>query len=195
MNELQTNVPEGIVIGMCATKCDLDDDPDTSQAEALAEEHGAIFLKTSSKNNSNVQLLFEKVAEKVLEKHRENADTSNVTLGVASPPASPRRSPKSSPMKGNSTQQFATPTALPDNEVTASCSPFGNDVGVCTSPFVEEKKTADLDVSNDLVEPDSDIPDDSSAKHAAASRCESTKLMCGSVVGISDENISGCAIQ
>ncbi len=198
MNELQTNVPEGgIVIGMCATKCDLDDDPDTSQAEALAAEHGAIFLKTSSKNNFNVQLLFQKVAERVLEKHQQNAETSHVTLGVASPPGSPsRRSPRKSLTVGDNSQQHSSPAAASESGISVSCSAFGDDAvaGVC-SPFAEEKKT-DLDVSNDLIEGDGDIPDDISAKVTAKSQCESSKLMCGSVVGVNEDgSMPGCSIQ
>ena len=68
MNELQQNIPAGgIVIAMCATKCDLAMNPDTSQAEALAAATGAMFMTTSSKTNSNVHLLFEKLTERVLD--------------------------------------------------------------------------------------------------------------------------------
>ena len=191
MNKLQQNVPDGgIVIGMCATKCDLEEDPDTSQAEALAAEHGAIFLKTSSKTNSNVQMLFQKVTERVLDYQRENAGMSPVTLGTtavetATPPGSPSKSPanKSSPTIGNSSQQIASPTAASQN---------GASLG---SPFADEMKS-ELDESNDLVEGAIEMSDDNSMQHVAMSRCESTKLMCGGVVGVSEDgSMTGCVIQ
>lgn len=166
MNELKENFPDGgIVIGMCATKCDLEDNPDTSQAEALAAQHGAIFLKTSSKTNSNVQLLFQKVTEKVLDCQREDEGLLNVKIGTATPLASPTKTP--------------TPTASKTR-------------GFDTSAYGEEKKT-DLDVSNDLVEK-KDLPDED--KQIEQSQCESAKMMCGSVVGVTEDGLEPmCCIQ
>jgi hypothetical protein len=190
MNKLQQNVPEGgIVIGMCATKCDLEDDPDTSQAEALAAETGAIFFKTSSKTNSNVQLLFQKVTEKVLDYQRENAGLSPVTLGTtavetASPPGSPIRSPKNATPIGNHNQKFSSPEVAPENGVGVS------------SPFADEKKM-ELDEHNDLVDAQNkEMPDDGSIKHISMSRCDTGKLMCGDVVGMAEDgSIPGCCMQ
>ena len=172
MNELKENFPDGgIVIGMCATKCDLEDNADTSQAEALAAQDGAVFLKTSAKTNSNVQLLFQKVTEKVLDYQREHEGLLPVKIGTATPLASPTKTPTQ--------QRFSSPTA-------SRTGGFG------TSAYGEEKKT-DLDVSNDLIEK-KDLPDDD--KQIQQSQCESAKMMCGGVVGVSEEGLpSMCCIQ
>lgn len=169
VNELKENCPDGgIVIGMCATKCDLDEDTDTSQAEAFAAQHGAFFMKTSAKTNSNVQLLFEKVTETVLDCQRDHEGVLPVKMGVATPMASPTKS---------QTQQFASPRG------------FGS------ATFGEEKKT-DLDVSNDLVDK-KDLPDkETPSKQVEESQCESAKLMCGGVVGVTEDGLPPiCSIQ
>lgn len=69
MNELRQNVPpeNNLVIAMCATKCDLASNPDTSQAEALAAATGSMFMTTSAKTNTNVHSLFHRVSERVLQ--------------------------------------------------------------------------------------------------------------------------------
>ncbi len=68
VEELRQNVPLGeIVLAMVATKCDLATNPDTSHAEALAASVGAMFMTTSAKTNSNVNLLFRRVSERVLQ--------------------------------------------------------------------------------------------------------------------------------
>jgi hypothetical protein len=195
MDKLRQNVPEGgIVVGMCATKCDLEDHPDTSKAEALAAETGAIFLKTSSKTNSNVHQLFEKVTEKVLDYQRENAGLSPVTLATtavdtASPPGSPIRSPKNATPIANLNQQFS-PTE--DESETGGCvSPL-----CASSPFEDEKKM-DLDELDDLVDTKNKaMPDDSSIRHVNMSRCDTGKFMCGDVVGMAEDGaIPGCCMQ
>ncbi len=168
MNELKENFPEGgIVIGFCATKCDLEEDPDTSQAEALAAQHGALFLKTSAKTNSNVQLLFQKVTETVLDYERDHEGVLPVKIGTATPMASPSK---------RQTRQF---------------SPSG----FSGSAFGEEKKT-DLDVSNDLVDK-KDLPDENTpTKVVEQSQCESAKLICGGVVGVTEDGLPPmCSIQ
>lgn len=199
MNKLQQNVPAGgIVIAMCATKCDLEDDPDTSQAEALAAETGAIFLKTSSKTNSNVQLLFQKVTERVLDYQRKNAGLSSaeipVTLGTTavettSPPRSPVKAfsndwdNQNATTIGDHNQQFSSTAAVPENGVSAK------------SPFVDEKRM-DTEEKNDAENSEKEVPDDSSITHVNMSRCDTNKLMCGDVVGVLDDgSISGCVIQ
>jgi len=193
MNKLQQNVPAGgIVIAMCATKCDLEDDPDTSQAEALAAETGAIFLKTSSKINSNVQLLFQKVTERVLDYQRENAGFSNAEFPVAlgttdieqTPhPTSPTRANKNATTIGNPNQQFSSTEAAPENTVIVS------------SPSVDENKT-EVEENNDVADAEKETSDDSSLTHVNMSRCEVNKLMCGDVVGVSEDgSMPGCVMQ
>jgi len=192
MDKLRQNIAEGgIVIAMCATKCDLEDHPDTSKAEALAAETGAIFLKTSSKTNSNVHQLFEKVTEKVLDYQRENAGLSPVTLATtavetASPPESPIRSPKNATPIGNHNQQIS-PTEVEFGLETGGCvSPL-----CASSPFVDEKKM-DLDELDDLVDAkNKETPDNSSIKHVTMSR-----FMCGDVVGMAEDgDLPGCCMQ
>jgi small GTP-binding protein len=85
IDELQRNVPAGrIVMAMCATKCDLSitPRPDTTLAEELAQETGAMFLTTSAKHNENVTLLFEQVAERVLQFQKQNAEL-NIPVRLA----------------------------------------------------------------------------------------------------------------
>eukprot|EP00934_Nitzschia_sp_Nitz4_P004010 Nitzschia sp. Nitz4//scaffold3_size479765//266738//267654//NITZ4_000111-RA/size479765-snap-gene-1.402-mRNA-1//-1//CDS//3329550791//4000//frame0 len=68
VGELQKTFPTGdIILALCATKCDLDaESPDTTQAEAFAQEVGAMFMRTSSKDNLFVSELFVRIAEQVL---------------------------------------------------------------------------------------------------------------------------------
>lgn len=170
MKELQQNVPSGdIVIAMCATKCDLDNEADTAQAEALAEQTGSIFITTSSKTNSNVQSLFEKVMEKVLEYHGDSADDNS------SPPSSPNRS-------------------LLDGTHSLNATPVGNFRQALTpkrSPFADEKK-ADHEDAN-AGSSDKPVSDDNSLQNANVSRCDANTLMCGNVTG--EDGSMGCVIQ
>lgn len=182
MTKLRQNDPEGgIVIAMCATKCDLEDDPDTSQAEALAAETGAIFLKTSSKTNSNVQLLFQKVTDRVLDSQRKNAGLSIPV--TKSPPVSPVRALKNHWINKNHSPQFSSAVAAPEN---------GGSDG---SAFVDETKI-EMDETNDLISAKKEMPDDSSIKHVNLARCDANKLMCGDVVGmLEDGELTACVIQ
>ena len=69
LEEVQRNIPAGsIVICICACKADLIP-PVIPQAEVgeLAYAMGALFVETSSKENTNVALLFRRVTERVLE--------------------------------------------------------------------------------------------------------------------------------
>lgn len=69
LEEVQRNIPAGsIVICICACKADLLP-PVIPQEEvtALAFAMGALFVETSSKENTNVALLFRRVTERVLE--------------------------------------------------------------------------------------------------------------------------------
>ena len=198
INKIQEHVPEGdIVIAMCATKCDLEDDPDTSQAEALAAQTGAIFFKTSAKTNSNVQLLFQKVTERVLDYQRNSTGLLSsdipVTLGTtaidtSSPLASSTDTSsndwakKSAVMMGNKNQQSSI-AAASENGASAN------------SPYIDEKK-AELEDLDDVVDKKREMPDDSSVKHVNMSRCDTNKLMCGQLVGVSDDgSMAGCIIQ
>lgn len=79
LEELHRNIPAGsIVIAIAATKSDLIHCTEpttlvpTSEAEELAAALEAIFVDTSAKDDSNVDLLFRRVAERVLQ-FRENA--------------------------------------------------------------------------------------------------------------------------
>ena len=188
MNKLQQNVPPGeMVIAMCATKCDLEDDPDTSQAEKLAEETGAIFLKTSAKTNLNIQLLFQKITERVLDYQRKIAGTTSteipVTLGTVSPQTTPSRGLKKEWVKENG-RTMGSHDRGPSSVVA----------GPEDIPFIDEKKM-ELDETNDVVDGEQDVDDDNSIKHVS-SRCDTTKLMCGQVVGVSDDgSITGCVLQ
>lgn len=96
LDELHRNVPAGsIVIAIAATKTDLVETAPTSdtmqlykEAEELAMALGAIFVDTSAKSNSNVTVLFQRVAERVLQ-FRENAKREGTDLDAGGIPVTP----------------------------------------------------------------------------------------------------------
>jgi small GTP-binding protein len=92
IDELQQNAPRGLVIAVCATKCDLVQNPDFSEAEQLAQSVGALFFTTSAKDNTNVTSVFEKVTERVFQVEREDPDSIKVSFTPRSAPGSPVRS-------------------------------------------------------------------------------------------------------
>ena len=181
---------------MCATKCDLEDNPDTSQAEALAAQTGSMFLKTSSKTNSNVQLLFQKVTERVLDYQRRTARCADIPVTVEStgletktPPITPTRPPNNNAQTiGNDDPKNSTPVAAKEKGKSAH------------SPFADEKKI-EFDYVNEVIDDEDDerrisISDDSSIKHVTKSRCDAKNLMCGEVVGVSEDgSLAACVIQ
>ena len=180
MNELQQNIPAGgIVIAMCATKCDLDTDPDTSQADALAAQTGSIFMKTSSKTNSNVQLLFQKVMERVLDCHN-TIDSSN----TSSLPLSPRRELNSDGTNNNNNNN--------NNNETATGNHDEPDAPKNSSQLLDEKKM-ELEDNDNVVCDEKQPSEDNSSKTVNVSRCDTSNLMCGDVGG--EDGSMGCIIQ
>lgn len=88
VDELAKNHPvKGLVLAICATKCDLSTaSVDTRQAELLSREIGAIFLRTSAKDNVHVNALFEMVATRVLSlRDHEGAVEAPVALDSPTP--------------------------------------------------------------------------------------------------------------
>jgi len=157
----------GMVVAMCATKCDLDSDPDTSQAEALAKQTGSFFIKTSAKTNSNVQLLFQKVMENVLACHGTG---SHNPLTPGSLPRTPDR-----------------PTRLTE-DVAAAQTP--------SSSLFDEKKS-EPDDHDDVVDAKAAASEDSGNSNSNTgnvSRCDASSLMCGDVSG-EDGALMGCIVQ
>lgn len=132
IDELQSSSTTRIVIGICATKSDLMQNADTSEAEQLAEEIGAIFCVTSAKDNTNVNLFFESVAERVLEIQQEDPGNINVNLvSVEETNLSPKQTPKATMQPttpGKNTYNMAN--YMPDN------------------PYIDEKKDDDHIVDN-----------------------------------------------
>jgi len=182
MNELQQNKTEGgIVIAMCATKCDLDTDPDTSQADALAAQTGSIFMKTSSKTNSNVQLLFQKVMERVLDCHN-TVDTSNIN----SPPLSPRRALNSDGASNDNNNGS-------NNNETATGNHDEPEAPRTSSQLLDEKKKTEMEDNDNVVCDEQQPSEDKSSKNINVSRCDTSNLMCGDVVG--EDGSMGCIIQ
>ena len=82
------------MIAIAATKSDLvhtttpSELVPTSEAEELAAALEAIFVDTSAKRNSNVELLYRRVAERVLQ-FRENARRGVVSGQVGGIPVTP----------------------------------------------------------------------------------------------------------
>lgn len=86
IDELHQNAQAGnIALAVCATKCDLSTEPDVAKGEELAQAIGALFMKTSAKENINVTELFENVAQRVLTLQKENDDIP-VKLGTVDTP-------------------------------------------------------------------------------------------------------------
>lgn len=67
VDELKSNGPPGIVLGLCGNKCDLDDDRQVQSQDAqdYANRLGCFYLETSAKNDVNVHKAFEEIAKKV----------------------------------------------------------------------------------------------------------------------------------
>ena len=176
VDELQQNVPAGrICVAICATKCDLVPNPDTTQAEQLAQATGAMFMATSAKSNSNVTLLFEQVAERVLQFQKENADYNiPVTMATTSPmtPAQ-HRNGNSNHHAVESHSSQAQPKILTPS--AASRSPEQ----IHETP----KPTMASDSRRQRADSDDNVVDPASSKDSATpdydKRCDASMLMCG----------------
>lgn len=133
INELQTNATSRIVIGICATKSDLVRNVDTSEVEQLAKESGAIFFSTSAKDNTNVNMLFEKVAERVLEIQQGDPESISVKLvQVDETNLSPRQPPKPAIQAGTPGKNtYRMADYMPD------------------TPYIDEKKDPDDNIVDD----------------------------------------------
>lgn len=155
VDELQKNAPSGLVIALCATKCDLVENPDFGEVEQLAHATGSMFFSTSAKENTNVNSVFEKVTERVLQIHDEGRSV-NVNLTPLQVPASPLRGSLSTPTIHSSPKK-----------VPSRMSDVPSD-----SPMADEKKDSDDIVIQNL---DSG---DSSKNPVNSSGCADTYL-CG----------------
>jgi small GTP-binding protein len=76
VRELQQLGPENIVIAVCGSKADMEEKREVSrgEAEAYANEIGAIFLETSAKTNKGVQDVFMELCRKLPKPVSENFD-------------------------------------------------------------------------------------------------------------------------
>ncbi|CAJ1915189.1 unnamed protein product [Cylindrotheca closterium] len=130
IDELQSKATNRIVIGICATKSDLVRNADTAEVEQLAEQTGSIFFTTSAKDNTNVHLLFEKVAEQVLEIQQEQPDAISVNL-----------------VHGEETNLSPRQTPKPTMRAVAAGTPGKNTYNMANympdTPYIDEKKDAD----------------------------------------------------
>ena len=203
MNELQQNTPPGgLVIAMCATKCDLSMNPDTSQAEALAARTGAMFLTTSAKTNTNVQALFEKVTERVLDFQQGmmgNGGQIPLTMGVATVETSNGASNNHHPQHAQENVSASSPSDY-------NASAGAGRIGLAPLPTVPEDSNGGMrspvegkrqrpDDSIDIVDPAKTPSNDSSKDAENVARCDPhSMLMCGGVDGTGDGS-GGCVIQ
>lgn len=94
LDELHEKVTGEMALAIAATKSDLADEPSTreivpaSHAKELATKVGAIFIDTSARNNSNVNLLFQRISERVLflreqAKFNGSHEENSVTVGAS----------------------------------------------------------------------------------------------------------------
>jgi len=91
LEELHQSADEKIVIAIVATKNDLMDGAvlstlvSTSEVERMAEEIGALFLNTSAKTNTNINLLFQRVSERVLQADQVNSNYPQTDNPILTP--------------------------------------------------------------------------------------------------------------
>ena len=82
-NQIKENAPKDIFIVVAANKCDLYEErqvPD-KDGEGFAKSIGAIFEKTSAKNDSGITNLFENIAKKLLDPgFKTEGETENNTV-------------------------------------------------------------------------------------------------------------------
>ena len=178
IDELHQNFPAGgIVIAMCATKCDLSTNPDISEAEELAETVGSMFFTTSAKDNTNVSSLFEKVAERVLQFQRQDiGNTIPVTLATTSV-ETPSKS-----MISSDANKSSLPTITDSPKAPAPRSPTDG-----------KRQRKDSDEEDDTVVLN---PADSKGSSSAGvnTRCDANMLMCGGGEVVTGEDAPGCII-
>jgi len=204
MNELQQNVAAGrIIIAMCATKCDLAMNPDTSQAEALAADTGAMFMTTSSKTNSNVHLLFQKVTERVLEYQRRETGieleipitlATNAVISQNHKIVSNKEYSKT-PLQDDTNGLNSIPCTNVTNVGDPQCSTLPLSGEISDNQLVDEKKIEQED--NEVLDTHNVLSDNLSKEKIKMSRCDTNMLMCGDVVGVTSEDgsINGCIMQ
>jgi len=212
MSQLQQNIAAGnIVIALCATKCDLSMNPDTSQAEALAAETGAMFMTTSAKANSNVHLLFQKVTERVLDRRNVGLEL-NIPVTLATT-AIETRSPNYDNNKIHSSSNQKLPPSPSRNNEFNSIPPLTNrsntsgGLQFSTTPENGEDNGNSQFVDGNEIEQDADnhevldtsnvvLVDNSTSKDSniKLSGCDANMLMCGDVVG-EDGSINACIVQ
>lgn len=164
VNELKTNLPVGgIVLALCATKCDLENEhSDTSQAEAFAKQSGAMFLRTSAKENYNVNELFEKVAAKVLQIQQQEHGSIPVTLASTSVETPENKMAPAHSASSGGYQQPSHPSRIGNSTPPSDRR---------NRPYMDEKKDDEDGVVDKLESKDSTIDTNQS--------CDARKLMCG----------------
>lgn len=175
IDELQQNVPAGrIVLAMCATKCDLSTNPDTSAAEQLAAETGAMFLTTSAKSNENVTELFEQVAERVLQFQKQNSGIDiPVTLGTTSVDAEMNGNLNMETHPAHAQPRILTPNSTSQNQHEQS--------------LMDEKKQEEDD-DNDLVDR---IESNDASSVEYEKRCDTNSFMCGDIMQVHESMNKG----
>lgn len=154
VDELRTNVPaDGIVLALCATKCDLENGPvDTLQAETLAAEVGAMFIHTSAKDNINVNELFEQVAEQVLQEQKDDGSIIPVTLASTSVEMHEKKTAQHSPNGIDShprqSSRATSPPSQPDQQRERLAERYNMDEKKEDNDVVETNESGDSGMSS-----------------------------------------------
>lgn len=220
MTELQQNVPpeNNLVIAMCATKCDLASNPDTSQAEALAAATGSMFMTTSAKTNTNVTAVFQRLSERVLQIKMgvEVATTATATSSSAifsgeaygSGPLSSLSSSAAAAAAAavgfvnGSRIHPAPPSSSADLASAYNNNPLNNDLTSTTQLNGNNNRHSinnngqPLSKAAEAIEEHDGVVEtgeSGDSKESYYSRCDG--IMCGDVVGTATESGSGCVIQ
>lgn len=83
---LQVTAGRRMVLTICACKADLDPSLHapglTAEAQTLAQQHGALYVETSARNNQGVADCFEQTAERVWQWHKESANGMGLPIPV-----------------------------------------------------------------------------------------------------------------
>jgi len=168
VNELRTNVSlEGIVLVVCATKCDLNVELDTQRARMLAQEFGAIFVETSAKDNVNVTYLFETLVSRVLNLREPEGGSRTIGSSI---------SRGSSPLNGSTRNLMS-----PEQRIQG----FTEGDPRNSSFTMDEKKFDDDDMVLKRVR-----------EEPMDSKCDPTTFMCGDAGEMMTEaTVQKCGIQ
>lgn len=183
VDELRTRRTDGdFVTALCGTKADLSiSPPDTTAAEELAQEIGAVFMMTSAKEDTNVTDVFHAIADRVLRIKLNNEDSTipvNVaTMFVDAAESTPTSGGKQTPSSHRSPQGISRKVTPPGS--------------LDRVPETREDEKKFDEAEDDVLHPSESR--ESSTK-TASNGCDSL-MICGDADILGGGSGQGCCIQ